>query len=50
MSLMNIFRSKNEELAELKKQLDLIKKENNIFLEEIRMLKKIMYGIDIDKK
>lgn len=50
MSLMNIFRSKNEELAELKKQLDLIKKENDIFIEEIRMLKKIMYGIDIDIK
>lgn len=50
MSLINIFRHKNEEIVRLKEELKLIKKENEIFLEEIRMLKKLLYGITIGKK
>ena len=50
MSLINIFCNNNEEVIKLKEQLKIIKKENEIFLEEIRMLKKLLYGITIEKK
>lgn len=50
MSLINIFCNNNEEVIKLKEQLKILKKENEIFLEEIRMLKKLLYGITIEKK
>jgi len=43
MSILNIFRLKNIEIEELKK-------ENKILKEEIIILKKLLYGIELDKK
>jgi len=51
MSLLDIFRKKSDENNSLKNQMELLKRENEIFLEEIRILKNAIYGLglDIDK-
>jgi len=51
MSLLDIFKKKSDENNSLKKQIELLKRENEIFLEEIRILKNAIYGLglDIDK-
>lgn len=43
MSLLDIFRKKNSELEQLKK-------ENKILKAEIIFLKKLLYGIELDKE
>jgi len=42
MSLLDIFRIKNDELRQ-------IKEENKILKAEIKILKKLLFGIDLDK-
>ena len=56
MSILNVFRRINIEKDQLKDNLKNIterfkeiEKENLILLEEIRMLKKLLYGIEWDK-
>jgi hypothetical protein len=48
MSLLDIFRKKSEETNSLKKQIELLRRENEIFLEELRILKNAMYGVGLD--
>lgn len=48
MSLLDIFRKKSDENNSLKKQIELLKKENEIFLEELRILKNAIYGLGMD--
>lgn len=43
MSLINIFRNKNDEIKKLAE-------ENRILEAEIIILKKLLYGIDLDKE
>lgn len=57
MSILNVFRRITEEKNSIKHDLDEIiykfkelEKENAILLEEIRMLKKLLYGIELDKQ
>lgn len=57
MSILNVFRRITEEKNNIKHDLDEIiykfkelEKENAILLEEIRMLKKLLYGIELDKE
>lgn len=56
MSLLNPFRLLKSEIANIRseyqkliKEFQEIQKENLILLEEIRMLKKLLYGIELDK-
>jgi hypothetical protein len=46
MSIMEVFRRKNSEADILKTQLKTIKEENDILLEEIRELKKLVSDIE----
>lgn len=43
MSLLNIFRKKNSEI-------EILKEENKILKAEIIVLKKLLYGIELDKE
>lgn len=48
MSILEVFRRYKLKTSELESCNEKLLEENKILLEEIRMLKKIMYGIELD--
>jgi len=50
MSLLDIFRKKNDEVKRLKILLAELEQENKVFLEEIKILKNLLFGVDWNKK
>ena len=48
MSLMNAWRAWNGKVKKLEKNYDIILQENKILWEEIKMLKKLVYDLEIE--
>jgi cell division protein FtsB len=50
MSLMHWYRQVTESKSALQKKLEASEEKNRILQEEVRMLKELLYGIELDYK
>ena len=48
MSLMHWYRQMTQGRSVLQEQLETLEKQNHILLDEIRMLKELLYGIELE--